>query len=72
MITFFVILLLLVVFKMIMLAMKLSWGLFKIVFSIVVLPVALIALVIIGLVKFAVPILIIVGLVAVVKPLLAR
>ncbi len=72
MITFFTILLVLVVLKMIMLAVKLSWGLFRVIFSVFVLPIALIALVIIGLVKFAIPILIIVGLVAVVKPLIAK
>lgn len=53
--------------KMIMLAMKATWGITKILFNLVFLPVVLIGLVIGGLLSVAFPILILVGLISLVK-----
>ena len=64
----FVILLLAVIGKLIGLAIKATWGITKILFNIVLLPIVLIALVCAGLVYIAIPVLIIVGIVALVGP----
>ena len=64
----FAILLLAVIGKLIGLAIKATWGITKILFNIVLLPIVLIALVWAGLVYIAIPVLIIVGIVALVVP----
>ena len=48
-------------------AIKMAWGVTKVLFSLVILPVFLIVLVIAGFIKFALPILAIVGLVSIVS-----
>lgn len=60
----FVILLFIIFGKIIGLAIRATWGITKILFSIVFLPILLIALVLGGLIYLAFPILIIVGLVS--------
>lgn len=50
-------------------ALKATWGITKIVFGLIVLPLVLLALLIGGLVTFALPILIIVGIVFLIKAL---
>lgn len=53
-----------VVFKLCMLGIRLTWGIFKFVFSILIFPAIIFGLVAVGLVYLAVPILAIVGLFA--------
>ena len=48
-------------------AIKMAWGVTKVLFSLVILPVFLIVLVIAGFIKFALPILAIVGFVSIVS-----
>lgn len=60
----FIILMLVVFGKMFGFAMKATWGLTKIIFSIVLLPLFLIALVFMGLIWIALPILIVIGLIS--------
>ena len=48
-------------------AIKMAWGMTKVVFSLVFLPVFLIVLVLVGLIKIALPILAIVGLVSIIS-----
>lgn len=48
-------------------AIKMAWGVTKVLFSLVFLPVFLIVLVLVGLIKFALPILAIVGLISIVS-----
>lgn len=64
----FLILMIAVFGKLIWLAIRAAWGITKILFSIVFLPIVLIALAVSGLMVVALPILIIVGLVALLVP----
>lgn len=50
-------------------ALKATWGIFKFVVSLVLLPIILVALVLAGLVYVAIPVLVIVGIVFLVKAL---
>lgn len=61
----FIIFMLMIFGKLLAFAIKAAWGLTKIIWTIVVLPIALIALVACGLIYLAVPILAIVGLVSI-------
>lgn len=58
----FSVLVLIIFGKMLGFALKLSWGIVKILLTVVLLPLVLIGLVAVGLVYVAVPILIVVGL----------
>lgn len=60
----FIILMLVIFGKLFGFALKATWGLTKIIFSIVLLPLFLIALVFMGLIWIALPILIVIGLVS--------
>lgn len=60
----FIILLIGVLWKLIVWSMRAAWGITKIVFTIVLMPVVLIVMALAGLIYLAVPILIIVGIVA--------
>ena len=60
----FVILLFVVFGKLLILSIKAAWGITKIIFTLICLPVILIVLVIGGLIYIALPILIIVGIVS--------
>lgn len=63
--------LMLVVFgKIFTLAIRAAWGITKILFYIVFLPVVLIGLVVAGLIYIAIPVLIVIGIVALIKPAL--
>ena len=53
--------------NILMFAIKMAWGLTKVLFSLVFLPVFLIVLVLAGLIKLALPILAIVGLVSIIS-----
>ena len=53
--------------NMLMFAIKMAWGVTKVVCSLVLLPVFLIVLVIAGLMKLALPILAIVGLISIIS-----
>ena len=53
--------------NILMFAIKMAWGLTKVLFSLVFLPVFLIVLVLVGLIKLALPILVIVGLVSIIS-----
>lgn len=69
MLTILFLLLMIVVFgKLIWLAIRAAWGITKVLFSIVFLPIVLIALALSGLMVVALPILIIVGLAALFVP----
>ncbi len=69
MLTILFLLLMIVVFgKLIWLAMRAAWGITKVLFSIVFLPIVLIVLALSGLMVVALPILIIVGLAALLIP----
>lgn len=69
MLTILFLLLMIVVFgKLIWLAMRAAWGITKVLFSIVFLPIVLIVLALSGLMVIALPILIIVGLAALLIP----
>ncbi len=63
----FIIFILGFLFKGIGLALRLSWGIMKILFTVVLLPAFLIGLFVVGLVHLAFPLLIIAGLVLVVN-----
>lgn len=63
----FIVLLFAVFGKLFIFALKASWGITKIIFSIVLLPVALIALVFWGLIYIALPVLLIIGVVSLIK-----
>ena len=67
MITLFIILMVAVFTRMIGFAFRATWGITKIVFGLVILPLVLIGLVVGGLVSFALPILIIAGIVMLIK-----
>ena len=60
----FVILMFMVFGKLLVFAKKAAWGITKIIWTIVVLPIALIALVACGLIYIAVPVLAIIGIVS--------
>lgn len=69
MLTFIFIIMMFGVFgKLISLAIRATWGITKICFTIIFLPLALIALACAGLVTIAIPILLIVGVVALIVP----
>ena len=53
--------------NILMFAIKMAWGLTKVLFSLVFLPVFLIVLVLAGLIKLALPILAIVGLISIIS-----
>lgn len=61
----FGIFMLLIVGKLLGFALKASWGLLKILFTVVFLPLILIGLILAGLLTFAVPVLVVLGLYAV-------
>lgn len=61
-------LLMLAVFgKLAMFAFKATWGIAKILVTFVLLPIILIALVIVGFITIAIPLLIIIGIIALIK-----
>ncbi|MDD2980327.1 MAG: hypothetical protein PHN80_10170 [Hespellia sp.] len=60
----FVIMMFMVFGKLIMLAIRATWGITKVLFTIVFLPLILICMVVGGLVSLALPILVVVGIVA--------
>lgn len=60
----FVILMLVVFGKLLVFAIKASWGVIKILFTIIFLPLILIGLVIAGLTSVALPILLVIGLIS--------
>lgn len=62
----FIVFMIVVFGKMIGLAFKMTWGITKILFNLVLLPLVLIGLVIGGLVSLALPILVIVGIISMV------
>lgn len=64
----FLILMIAVFGKLIGLAIRAAWGITKVLFSIVILPIVLIVLAVSGLIVVALPILIIVGLAALLIP----
>ena len=65
MLTLLFICLMLVVFgKILLFALKATWGVARILFSVVFLPILLVGLVIIGLIELAFPILLIVGIIS--------
>ncbi len=69
MLTILFLLLMIAVFgKLIWLAIRAAWGITKIIFGIVLLPIVLIVLAVSGLIVVALPILIIVGLAALLIP----
>lgn len=65
----FIILLISLVFGIIKLAFKAAWGITKIIFTVILLPLALILLAVFGFIAFAIPIIIVIGLVLIVKAL---
>lgn len=67
----FAVCMLLVFGKMLGLAIKATWGIFKVVCTIIFLPIILIAMAVSGLLAVAFPALIIIGLVVLIKPMLA-
>lgn len=62
---FVVILMILIFFKLLVLAFKASWGILKILFMLVFLPLVLVGLLVAGIVSIAFPLLLILGAVAV-------
>lgn len=60
----FMVFMVVVVVKMIGLAFKMTWGITKVLFNIVLLPITLICMVIGGLLHIAFPILIVVGIIS--------
>ena len=60
----FVILLICVFVKLLTLAVRAAWGAAKILFTLVILPILLIALVVWGLVYIAIPVLVVIGILA--------
>lgn len=63
----FIILMLIVFGKLLKLSFKAAWGITKILFTLVLLPIMLIGLVIAGFIYIAIPVLVIIGAVALVK-----
>ncbi|MBO5461029.1 MAG: hypothetical protein J5983_04455 [Ruminococcus sp.] len=63
----FIILMFIVFGKILWFALKAAWGISKIAFSVVLLPLFLIVLVIKGLVEIALPVLVIIGIISLVK-----
>lgn len=68
----FMILMVAVFGKIIVFAIKAAWGISKIVCTIVLLPLFLVGLVLVGLIKIALPILLIVGLISLLIPKAGR
>lgn len=68
----FIILMLTVFGKLFGLAIKMTWGIVKVVFSLVFLPIFLIALVVAGLIYVAVPILVVIGIIAFISSATAK
>ncbi len=68
----FIILMLAVFGKLFGLAIKMTWGIVKVVFSLVFLPIFLIALVVAGLISVAVPILVVIGIIAFISSATAK
>ena len=68
----FIILMLAVFGKMFGLAIKMTWGIVKVVFSLVFLPIFLIALVVAGLLYVALPILVVIGIIAFISSATAK
>lgn len=64
----FIILMVTVFGKLAVLAIKMAWGITKVLFSIVFLPIALIVLFMSGLAILAIPILVILGVIALITP----
>ena len=60
----FIVLMITIFGKMFLFGMKATWGITKIIFSLILLPIALIGLVVGGLVSLALPILLVVGVVS--------
>ena len=63
----FTIFMLLIFGNILMFAIRMAWGVTKVLFSLVFLPVFLVVLVLAGLIKIALPILAIVGLVSIIS-----
>ena len=63
----FTIFMLLIFGNILMFAIRMAWGVTKVLFSLVFLPVFLVVLVLAGLIKLALPILAIVGLVSIIS-----
>lgn len=63
----FIILMIIVFGKMFKLSIKAAWGITKMLFTFIVLPIGLIMLVVWGLINLAVPILVIIGIIALIK-----
>lgn len=63
----FILLMISVFAKLLIFAMKATWGITKIIFSLVVLPVIFIVLFLAGLMYFTIPVLVIMGIVLMVK-----
>lgn len=63
----FFVLMIMIFGKILLFAVKAAWGISKIVCSVVLLPIFLVSLVLIGLIKLAVPILVIVGIISLLK-----
>ena len=61
-----------VTFKLGLFAIRAGWGIFKIVLSVVFLPLAILGLLIVGIIKLTIPVLVIVGLVTVVNGLFGK
>ena len=60
----FIVLMITIFGKMFIFGMKATWGITKIIFSLILLPIALIGLVVGGLVSLALPILLVVGVIS--------
>ncbi len=60
----FTILLVAVFIKLLLWAIKAAWGIVKVIFTVVLIPLAVVALAVFGLMYVAIPILIIVGIIA--------
>ena len=67
---FFILLMIGVVGKLIGFAVRMSWGIIKVLFTIVFWPVILIGMVLSGLISLAIPILVIIGIVVLVRSLM--
>ena len=63
----FIIFMILIFGNILTFAVKMAWGVTKILFSLVLLPVFLVALVLVGLMKLALPILAVVGLISIIS-----
>lgn len=68
----FVILMVGIFGKLIGLAFKMTWGITKVLFTLVFLPVILIGLVIAGLISIALPLLVVIGIITLIGPVVKR